>query len=124
MIKIEVPQPDLTIVKKNSEGDTSEAAIAREYGFIDYHKIARDKGGIYMYYDAHDELMFIGKARKLRMRIRKSFEDAASPIKLYRDDVYKIEVCYVDDPMEREIYETYIINKFKSKYNIDKAFFR
>lgn len=124
MIKIEVPQPDLTIVKKNSEGDTSEAAIAREYGFIDYHKIARDKGGIYMYYDANDELMFIGKARKLRMRIRKSFEDTASPIKLHRDDVYKIEVCYVDDPMEREIYETYIINKFKAKHNIDKAFFR
>ncbi|MEK4030467.1 nucleotide excision repair endonuclease [Pseudobacillus sp. FSL P4-0506] len=124
MIKIEVPQPDLTIIKKNSEGDTSEAAIAREYGFIDYHKIARDKGGIYMYYDARDELMFVGKARKLRMRIRKSFEDTASPIKLHRDDVYKIEVCYVDDPMEREIYETYIINQFQSKYNIEKVFFK
>ncbi|KIL73293.1 nucleotide excision repair endonuclease [Bacillus badius] len=124
MIKIELPQPDLTIVKKNTEGDRSEAAIAREYGFIDYHKIARDKGGIYMYYDAQDELMFVGKARKLRMRVRKSFEDAASPIKLHRDDVYKIEVCYVEDPMEREIYETYIINTLKSKYNIDKAFFR
>ncbi|MFL0361972.1 nucleotide excision repair endonuclease [Pseudobacillus sp. 179-B 2D1 NHS] len=124
MIKIEVPQPDLTIIKKNSEGDTSEAAIAREYGFIDYHKIARDKGGIYIYYDARDELMFVGKARKLRMRIRKSFEDTASPIKLHRDDVYKIEVCYVDDPMEREIYETYIINQFQSKYNIEKVFFK
>ncbi|RJS61944.1 nucleotide excision repair endonuclease [Bacillus sp. PK3_68] len=124
MIKIEVPQPDLTIIKKNSEGDTSEAAIAREYGFIDYHKIARDKGGIYMYYDARDELMFVGKARKLRMRIRKSFEDTASPIKLHRDDVYKIEVCYVNDPMEREIYETYIINQFQSKYNIEKVFFK
>ncbi|MFK2824769.1 nucleotide excision repair endonuclease [Bacillus sp. B190/17] len=124
MIKIEIPQPDLIIMKKNQEGDTSEAEIAREYGFIDYHKIARDKGGVYMFYDIHDELMFVGKARKLRMRIRKSFEDSVSPIKMHRDDVYKIAVCYVDDPMEREIYETYIINALKAKYNIDKAFFR
>lgn len=31
---------------------------------------------------------------------------------------------YVDDPVEREIYETYIINKLKAKYNTEKFSFQ
>ncbi|AFI29830.1 hypothetical protein BSB_33570 [Bacillus stercoris] len=77
-----------------------------------------------MFYNIHDELLFVGKARKLRQRIKKHFEDNVSPIKHHRDEVYKIEVCVVDDPMERDIYETYIINTQQSKYNVDKAFFK
>lgn len=75
-----------------------------------------------MFYNIHDELLFVGKARKLRQRIKKHFEDNVSPIKHHRDEVYKIEVCVVDDPMERDIYETYIINTQQSKYNVDKVF--
>lgn len=30
----------------------------------------------------------------------------------------------VEDPVHREIYETYIINEGKAKYNEDKVFFR
>lgn len=77
-----------------------------------------------MFYDAADELMFVGKARKLRQRVKKHFEDNVSPIKNYRHDVNKIAVFYVEDPMERDIYETYIINRHKAKYNIDKVFFK
>ena len=35
-----------------------------------------------------------------------------------------IEVCVIEDAVHREIYETYIINEFKAKYNVDKVFFR
>jgi hypothetical protein len=47
-----------------------------------------------------------------------------SPIKNHRDEVTKIEVCVIEDPVHREIYETFIINESKSKYNVDKVFFR
>lgn len=77
-----------------------------------------------MFYNNNQELLFVGKARKLRQRIKKHFEDTVSPIKMHRDEVTKIEVCVIDDPVQREIYETYIINELKSKYNIDKVFFR
>ena len=77
-----------------------------------------------MFYNINDELLFVGKARKLRQRIKKHFEDQVSPIKNHRDEVYTIDVCYVEDPMEREIYETYIINKLQSKYNVEKAFYK
>ncbi|EMI9087310.1 excinuclease ABC subunit C [Bacillus cereus] len=61
----------------------------------------------------NDELLFVGKARKVRQRIKN-----------HRDEVYRIDVCIVEDPMEREIYETYMINEFQAKYNMDKVFYK
>ncbi|WP_080845863.1 nucleotide excision repair endonuclease [Cytobacillus gottheilii] len=122
MIKIEIPEPNLVITKK--QPDQSSSVISNDYGFVDYHKIPRDKGGLILFLDAHEKLMFVGKARKLRQRVKKHFEDNVSPIKKYRDDVYKIAIIIVDDAMEREIYETYIINSLEAKYNIEKVFYK
>jgi len=118
MITITIPKADVTITKKDNPEESNI------YGFTDFHLISRDKGGIFMFYNDKGELLFVGKARKLRQRIKKHFEDNVSPMKMHRDEVKKIAVCIVDDPVHREIYETYIINELKAKYNIDKAFFR
>ncbi|MFC5528831.1 nucleotide excision repair endonuclease [Cohnella yongneupensis] len=118
MILIKPPTPDVTITKKI---DPQESNI---YGFTEFHLISREVGGIFMFYNAQDELLFVGKARKLRPRIKKHFEDSVSPIKNHRDEVTKIEVCHVENPVYREIYETFIINEGKAKYNEDKVFFK
>lgn len=118
MINITIPKPDVTITKQN-DPETSNI-----YGFTDFHLIPRDKGGIFMFYNKEQELLFVGKARKLRQRIKRHFEDNVSPIKMHRDEVFKIRVCFVEDPVHREIYETHIINELKSKYNIDKVFYK
>jgi excinuclease UvrABC nuclease subunit len=123
MIKIEIPQPEITITERQQNRKENEPEIKPIYGFIDFHLIPRDKGGIFLFYNINDELLFVGKARKLRQRIKKHFEDNVSPIKTHRDEVYRIDVCIVDEPMDREIYETYIINTLKSKYNIEKVFY-
>jgi excinuclease UvrABC nuclease subunit len=124
MIKIEIPSPDVVITRSNQLGEKVESEISSVYGFTDYHRIPRDKGGIIMFFNANDDLMFVGKARKLRPRVKKHFEDTVSPIKNHRDEVHKIAVCSVEDPMDREIYETYIINTLKAKYNIEKVFYK
>lgn len=124
MIKIEIPTPDLTITERQQKAQENEPLIKPIYGFIDFHRIPRDKGGIFLFFNINDELLFVGKARKLRQRIKKHFEDNVSPMKTHRDEVHRIDVILVDDPMEREIYETYIINNLQAKYNIDKVFFR
>jgi excinuclease UvrABC nuclease subunit len=124
MIKISIPNPDITITERKQNLKENEPQIKPIYGFIDFHLIPRDKGGIFLFYNINDELLFVGKARKLRQRIKKHFEDNVSPIKMHRDEVYKIAICLVEDPMEREIYETYIINQLKSKYNVDKVFYK
>ncbi|MGD6815985.1 nucleotide excision repair endonuclease [Metabacillus sp. 84] len=124
MIKITMPSPDLVIRRNEQQRTQGTIDISDKYGFTEYMKIPRDKGGIFMFYNLHDELLFVGKARKLRQRIKKHFEDTVSPVKDNRDEISTIEVCVVEDPMEREIYETYAINMRKAKYNIDKVFFK
>ncbi|ACX68387.1 nucleotide excision repair endonuclease [Paenibacillus sp. FSL H8-0457] len=118
MIDITIPKPDVTITKQDAP------ELSHIYGFTDFHLIPRDRGGIFMFYNSKEELLFVGKARKLRPRIKKHFEDSVSPIKEHRNEVTSIEVCVIEDAVHREIYETYIINEFKAKYNVDKVFFR
>jgi excinuclease UvrABC nuclease subunit len=124
MINIEIPNPDIVITKRKQMGEAVEAVLSSKYGFTDYNRIPRDKGGIILFFNAEDDLLFVGKARKLRPRVKRHFEDTVSPIKNHRDEVNRIAVCVVEDPMEREIYETYIINKLNAKYNIDKVFYK
>jgi excinuclease UvrABC nuclease subunit len=118
MINITIPTPDVTITKQDAP------ELSNIYGFTDFHLIPRDKGGIFMFYNDNKELLFVGKARKLRPRIKKHFEDSVSVIKKNRDEITKIDVCIVEDPVHREIYETYIINELKAKYNVDKVLFK
>lgn len=123
LIKIELPKPDVVIYQREQKLKEGEAKITPYFGFIDFHKITREKGGIFFFYNKENELLFVGKARKIRQRIKKHFEDNVSPMKNHRDEIYKIEVYEIDSPMEREIYETYAINTLRAKYNIDKVFY-
>lgn len=117
MILITIPTADVSILKQQ------EPEGSHIYGFTEFHLIPRDRGGIFMFYNDKNELLFVGKARKLRPRIKKHFEDSVSAIRMNRDEVAKIDVCIVDNPVHREIYETFIINELRSKYNQDKVFF-
>ncbi len=121
MITINVPKPDVTIVQRKQDAN-AEVQIKPVYGFVDLHEIPRDKGGIILFYNDQDELLFVGKARKLRQRVKKHFDDNVSPLKNHRNEVAKISVIIVEEPMEREILEVYIINTQYAKYNIDKNF--
>lgn len=124
MIKIDIPKPSVSITERQQIRRDNEPVITPIGGFIDFHQIPRDQGGIFLFFNINDELLFVGKARKLRQRVKKHFEDNVSPIKNHRDEVYRIDVCIVEDPMEREIYETYIINELEAKYNVDKVFYK
>ncbi len=118
VINITIPTPDVSITKQ------SNPQLSHIYGFTDFIQIPRDKGGFFTFYNAKDELLFVGKARKLRPRIKKHFEDTVSVMKNYRDEVTKIEVFINEDPVEREIYETYILNKGRAKYNVEKVLYK
>lgn len=117
MILVTLPKPDVSIAKQEAP------TMSHIYGFTDFHLIPRDRGGIFMFYNAEGELLFVGKARKLRPRIKKHFEDNVSPVKPHREEVARIDVCVVDDPVHREIYETFAINDGKAKYNVEKVYF-
>jgi len=124
MINIDMPAVDISIERRKQNIVPGEPIIPSINGFIDLHEIPRDKGGIFMFYNINDELLFVGKARKLRQRVKKHLEDNVSPVKNHRDEIYSIDVCIVEDPMDREIYETYIINRLRAKYNVEKVFYK
>src|SRR3954451_3010603 len=100
MISITIPKPDVTIQQRQQDMKADEAPIKPINGFIDLHEIPRDKGGLILFYNNKDELLFAGKARKLRQRVKKHLEDNVSPVKNHRDQVNKISVIVVEDPME------------------------
>lgn len=124
MINIDMPAVDISIERRKQNIKPGDVVIPSINGFIDLHEIPRDKGGIFMFYNINDELLFVGKARKLRQRVKKHLEDNVSPVKNHRDEIYSIDVSIVEDPMDREIYETYIINRLRSKYNVEKVFYK
>lgn len=113
-----MPTPDVIITKQENP------QLSHIYGFTDFHLITREQGGIFMFYNEQDELLFVGKARKLRPRIKKHFEDSVSVMKERRDEVFKIKVCVVEDAVDREIYETFIINHHRARYNVDKVYYK
>lgn len=120
MIDITMPEVEFSIYKKDHP---EESHI---YGFneADIHRIPRDQGGIMLFYNDEAELLFVGKARKLRQRVKKHFNDKVSDIKDNRDEISRIDICIVESPVDREIYETFLINELQAKYNVDKVFFK
>src|SRR5690625_2320732 len=75
MINITIPTADVTITKKDAPEQSNI------YRFTEFQLIPRDKGGIFMFYNDAEELLFVGKARKLRQRIKKHFENKVSVVK-------------------------------------------
>ncbi len=67
LIKINIPEADVSITERKQviKGD---GPITPINGFIDFHLFPRDKGGIFMFYNINDELLFVGKARKFRQQ--------------------------------------------------------
>jgi excinuclease UvrABC nuclease subunit len=124
MINITIPKADVSITEREQMMKADEPLIPSIAGFIDLHQIPRDKGGMILFYNINDELLLVGKARKLRQRVKKHLEDNVSPLKKHRDEVHRIDVMIVDDAMERDIYETYMINTLKAKYNVEKVYYK
>lgn len=123
MIKIELPKPDVVIRQREQVLKPGDVEITPYYGFIDFHKITREKGGLFFLYNKENELLFVGKARKIRQRIKKYFDGNVAPLNNHKHEVHKIEIYEIEDPMEREIYETYAINTLRAKYNTEKVFY-
>lgn len=123
LIKIELPKPDVVIRQREQVLKPGDVEITPYYGFIDFHKITREKGGLFFLYNKENELLFVGKARKIRQRIKKYFDGNVAPLNNHKHEVHKIEIYEIEDPMEREIYETYAINTLRAKYNTEKVFY-
>lgn len=102
-IHIEIPKDDLRLA-------IQDASL-----------IPKKTAGIYKFFGDNDQLLYIGKAKGLRERVLQhlSGKDGTS------QDIYhnfkNIACIFVEDPFDREIYETYMINTLQPLLNWEKV---
>lgn len=104
MIKIETPNPNESIYVK----DINKVPI-------------NNKSGVYMFYGKNDELLYIGIAKNLINRIKSHISGNTNTYKFYKE-FHRVELFYIQNGMERDILETYLINSLSPKYNKDKVY--
>lgn len=103
-IHIEIPKDNIYVEKQNIS------------------IIPKGVSGIYKFYNENNQLVYLGKAKALRQRIglHLSGKDSTTG-DIYRN--FKFVACiYVEDPVHRDIYETYMINSLQPLLNWGKVY--
>lgn len=79
-----------------------------------------DQPGIYLYYSAAHELIYVGKATSLKDRVRSYFRGARTPrpIEEMIHEVVEIDWRTTDSVLEAVILESVYIKKYLPKYNV------
>ncbi len=77
--------------------------------------------GIYKYYNAANELLYVGKAKHLRKRVSSYFIKTVTNYKTYElvKRIAKIEFTIVDSEQDAFLLENSLIKQFQPKYNIN-----
>lgn len=80
-----------------------------------------DAPGIYLFYNASKELIYVGKATSLRSRVRSYFRGARTsrPIEQMIHEVVNIKTIITDSVLEAIILEGKYIKEKQPKYNVD-----
>lgn len=79
-----------------------------------------DSPGIYLYYSAAGELIYVGKATSLRSRVKSYFRGQRTPrpIEEMIHEVARIETKVTESVLEAVILEAIYIKKHQPKYNV------
>lgn len=77
--------------------------------------------GIYQFKDANGKVLYIGKAKILRNRVRQYFQSRPYETRLDMmiNKIADVEIIKTDNEVEALILELNLINKFKPKYNVN-----
>ena len=77
--------------------------------------------GIYKYFDAGNELLYVGKAKDLRKRVSSYFTKGVTTNKTYEliQRIHRIEFTIVDSEQDAFLLENALIKQFQPKYNIN-----
>jgi hypothetical protein len=98
LISIVIPEFDLSIKR-------DEAQL-----------IPRGQGGIYFFYDASDELLYIGLAVDLRLRISLHLSGHSNTSR-HSHRFARCSMLFENDPLSRKLYEMYLIGTLQPPLN-------
>ncbi len=77
--------------------------------------------GVYLFKDSAGQVIYVGKAKNLRNRVRSYFQDARNldvKTRTMRQRIADLEVIVVDNEVEALILEANLIKKYKPRYNV------
>src|SRR5262245_4404211 len=80
-----------------------------------------EEAGVYLYRNEAGRVIYVGKARSLRQRVRSYFQkSAAHPPKTLRllDEIADIEIILAGNEIEALILENHLIKKERPRYNV------
>lgn len=77
--------------------------------------------GVYKYFDEHDQIIYVGKAKDLRKRVSSYFNKTYAGYKTHElvQRIVRIEFNVVDSEQDAFFLENALIKQYKPKYNID-----
>src|SRR4051794_24010452 len=77
--------------------------------------------GIYKYYDADDQLLYVGKAKSLRKRIASYFTKTFTSYKTHElvQRIRKVEFTIVNSEQDAFLLENSLIKNFQPIFNIN-----
>jgi excinuclease ABC subunit C len=77
--------------------------------------------GVYVYKGAQDEVLYVGKAKNLRNRVKSYFvnyRELTARIQIMIDNSIDLEIHSVESEIEALLLEASLIKKYKPKYNV------
>jgi hypothetical protein len=95
----------------------SEPKYFKRIKVDEINEIPWGKGGVYFIEDRFGEVIYIGKTVSFRRRLTEHVRDS-----YFSAVIYTIRLYEMKDGFTREIYETYLINKYRPYYNKDKIY--
>jgi excinuclease ABC subunit C len=78
------------------------------------------QAGIYKYFGAGDQIIYVGKAKHLRKRVSSYFSKQASSFKTQRlvQEIMRIECTIVDSEQDALLLENSLIKQYQPRYNM------
>lgn len=80
-----------------------------------------DYSGVYLLYNKMNVLIYVGKAKSIGERLRAHW-NGWTHTKQFSQQIEYAQVYIFDNPIDREIVETYLINTLYPKYNQAKVY--
>lgn len=77
--------------------------------------------GVYIFYNISSKIIYIGKAKRLKNRVKSYFQiniDANTKTKILVSNIHKLKYIETTSELEALILEAQLIKKHKPKYNI------
>ncbi|MFD0587724.1 nucleotide excision repair endonuclease [Paenibacillus sp. GCM10027627] len=117
MLNINLPKVDFSVSKIGS----NESEYTSITQFRSHSEIPKTSG-IYVFRNSKDEVLYVGQSKNLKSRMSTHFYRGAH-LKAINHEVQHIDFYVIEDPMERAIYEIYMVNIFDSRYNAESKFY-